>query len=554
MPIPMVMLSDEIKSSDDYAKYLAKSLGSKPVKIRAFPNEHSDSLSSSSSYSKEAVEDISSDEADDTEKFNDVKKADIEKDTEEQVAEEHVVKEQTGEEEHDTTIGSPTQPPQTQPKGSKIKRILKKSKKPESQVDTDELDSRVTRHKKTVNAMSRFNLPDVIDKFVKAYLNNVLPKDLPDFRKTKLEKSAKKSIPKYSTTSLDQAALNVYDQKDKLFKMTREFKSFNRHLTDKALYDALADDQDQDPSSDSAKEKKKRKQKDSEPSKKDKSQARSSKKESVEDDMVDTEIPHQANDSVPKRDSSKWFKEDSMVRPKTPNPKWQKEPTDAPEQPWFNDLVNPKKDPVTFEDVMGSVNQEGNRIPHDLSKPLPLQGPPSHLKIPVDFFFNKYLKYLTGGNTKRRYSTSLTKLKAVRDLNGNYSLEQDKQFNLVKCVLSNEDPQNYAKEPYTILHKPRGVVYLNMDNKKYLMRSDELYKFGDGTLKKVRDEQDCMLKNFEMGYNKVIPRRAWTDKDQEWTASVLEKIEKTLLIRWIIRSLECYVGGRNIKTNYRLLT
>ncbi|GJY63362.1 retrovirus-related pol polyprotein from transposon TNT 1-94 [Tanacetum coccineum] len=32
MPIPMVMLSDEIKASDDYAKYLVKYLGSKPVK------------------------------------------------------------------------------------------------------------------------------------------------------------------------------------------------------------------------------------------------------------------------------------------------------------------------------------------------------------------------------------------------------------------------------------------------------------------------------------------------------------------------------------------
>ncbi|GJW73370.1 retrovirus-related pol polyprotein from transposon TNT 1-94 [Tanacetum coccineum] len=31
-----------------------------------------------------------------------------------------------------------------------------------------------------------------------------------------------------------------------------------------------------------------------------------------------------------------------------------------------------------------------------------------------------------------------------------------------------------AKEPYTILHKPRGVVYLNKDDKKYLMRANEV--------------------------------------------------------------------------------
>ncbi|GKE95784.1 hypothetical protein Tco_1580639, partial [Tanacetum coccineum] len=40
------------------------------------------------------------------------------------------------------------------------------------------------------------------------------------------------------------------------------------------------------------------------------------------------------------------------------------------------------------------------------------------------------------------------------------------------------------KEPYTIFHKPQGVVYLNKDDNKYLIRVDEVYKFGDGTLKK----------------------------------------------------------------------
>ncbi|GJT63513.1 hypothetical protein Tco_1007046 [Tanacetum coccineum] len=111
-----------------------------------------------------------------------------------------------------------------------------------------------------------------------------------------------------------------------------------------------------------------------------------------------------------------------------------------------------------------------------------------------------------------------------------------------------------AKEPYTIFHKPRGVVYLNKDDKKYLMRVDELYKFGDGTLKNVRDKLDFMLHNFVIGYNDGMPKRAWTDKDQVRTSSVLEKIEKTLLEIRIVRSLECYVGGRNTETDYRLLT
>ncbi|GJX30071.1 hypothetical protein Tco_0238150 [Tanacetum coccineum] len=64
------------------------------------------------------------------------------------------------------TTRSPNQPPQTQPKRSKTKVLLKKSKKPQTQVDTEVLDNRLTRLERKVDAMSRFNLPKAIDKSV----------------------------------------------------------------------------------------------------------------------------------------------------------------------------------------------------------------------------------------------------------------------------------------------------------------------------------------------------------------------------------------------------
>ncbi|GJW81288.1 hypothetical protein Tco_0145263, partial [Tanacetum coccineum] len=76
----------------------------------------------------------------------------------------------------DTTTVSPTQSPLTQQKRRKIKRILKISKRLESQVNVGELENRVTRLVKKVHAMSSFNLPEEIDKSVKAHLKNVLPK------------------------------------------------------------------------------------------------------------------------------------------------------------------------------------------------------------------------------------------------------------------------------------------------------------------------------------------------------------------------------------------
>ncbi|GJR17141.1 hypothetical protein Tco_0965668 [Tanacetum coccineum] len=78
----------------------------------------------------------------------------------------------------ETTLSPQLQPPQTKRRKSKV--LLKKSNKPESQVDSGKLKSKVARLEKTVATMSRFNLPEAIDKSVKAHLKNVLPKDVLD--------------------------------------------------------------------------------------------------------------------------------------------------------------------------------------------------------------------------------------------------------------------------------------------------------------------------------------------------------------------------------------
>nr|GFB97671.1 hypothetical protein [Tanacetum cinerariifolium] len=110
------------------------------------------------------------------------------------------------------------------------------------------------------------------------------------------------------------------------------------------------------------------------------------------------------------------------------------------------------------------------------------------------------------------------------------------------------------KEPYIIFYEPRGVVYLNKDDKEFLVRADELYKFRDGTLKKVHDKLVYMLHHFELGYKEGMPKRAWTDKDKKRTTSILNNIKETLMTRQIMRSLEYFVGGRKIEMDYRLLT
>ncbi|GKA09315.1 hypothetical protein Tco_0688646, partial [Tanacetum coccineum] len=354
--------------------------------------------------------------------------------------------------------------------------------------------------------------------------------------------SHQESTSKYLATPFDQVALDEYDQKDKLLKMMMKSKSYNRHLDHMKLYDALMDsllidendmdkqledlptqkkrhrdDQDQDPSANSEKEEKKRNQKDFESSKKDKDQVGSSKKGKSPSKSSKIDKSMNAKESVHdvEMDTGESVKDDVVIggNPTQADAKWHKECTvdDATKQTWFNEMVNVEKNPPTFDDVM------------------------------VDFFFNKDLEYLTNGNVEKKYATSLTKPKAARyDLEGieemismpwsssKVAYDKDAAFGIKlllrvelkasnlgwKAIRQSLKSQCHMLDlmvlTYTIFYEPRGVVYQNKDNKKYMMRANEVYKFGDGTLKKVHDKLDYRLKNFELGYNDGMPKRAWT--------------------------------------------
>ncbi|GKB52734.1 hypothetical protein Tco_0903487 [Tanacetum coccineum] len=61
------------------------------------------------------------------------------------------------------------------------------------------------------------------------------------------------------------------------------------------------------------------------------------------------------------------------------------------------------------------------------------------------------------------------------------------------------------------------------------MRTDELYKFSNGTLKFVRDTLHQRLLNFKLGYNKGMERRQLTEKDQRRSRIMMIKIDEQLL-------------------------
>ncbi|GJV35029.1 hypothetical protein Tco_1407506, partial [Tanacetum coccineum] len=96
------------------------------------------------------------------------------------------------------------------------------------------------------------------------------------------------------------------------------------------------------------------------------------------------------------------------------------------------------------------------------------------------------------------------------------------------------------------------VLYTTLSHRKRLMRADEIHKFSDGTLNKIYNKLEVILRDNKLGFNnKGMEDRKWIHKDRKRTQSIMEKIEKMLKERRRFRRLEFFVRGRRNKTNYR---
>ncbi|GJR56196.1 hypothetical protein Tco_1406717 [Tanacetum coccineum] len=122
-----------------------------------------------------------------------------------------------------------------------------------------------------------------------------------------------------------------------------------------------------------------------------------------------------------------------------------------------------------------------------------------HQVIPQDFFINKDLEYLKGGDLSRRYLTSVTKTKAAT-----YEIKW------IEDLVRNLSNLRTA-QLYTAYSDPKGVIYKDQNNRNRLMRADELHKFSDGTLNDVRTALHDIAKGIRMEY---LPKRKWSGLDK----------------------------------------
>ncbi|GJW39272.1 hypothetical protein Tco_0065117 [Tanacetum coccineum] len=94
--------------------------------------------------------------------------------------------------------------------------------------------------------------------------------------------------------------------------------------------------------------------------------------------------------------------------------------------------------------------------------------------------------------------------------------------------VSNWDAADYYfKEDYTIVPKPRAVVYRDRNDQRKLMRLNELHKYNDGTLTRIMEKLDQMVKDFHLfEYNKGMETRKWSEDDKRRSKDFITAIRE----------------------------
>nr|GFA81710.1 hypothetical protein [Tanacetum cinerariifolium] len=87
---------------------------------------------------------------------------------------------------------------------------------------------------------------------------------------------------------------------------------------------------------------------------------------------------------------------------------------------------------------------------------------------------------------------------------------------------------------YTIVSKPRAVIYKDRNDQKKMLRENEVYMFSDGTLTRVLHKLDHMVKDFRLyQYNPGMNNRIWSEDDKRRSEEFMEVIERRLKIQRI---------------------
>ncbi|GJY22648.1 hypothetical protein Tco_0396306 [Tanacetum coccineum] len=182
----------------------------------------------------------------------------------------------------------------------------------------------------------------------------------------------------------------------------------------------------------------------------------------------------------------------------------------------------------------------------------------------LDDFVDMYLLYLQGKlnhlsgsdkvhlfNAVNLWIRNIVIRKRVEDLQLGIKSYQTK-LNLIEPSWDATD--FLFKEVNNIVSKPRAVIYRDRNNQKKMMRESKVHKFSDGTLTRILEKLDHMVKDFVLfKFNHGMEHRIWSEDEKRRSKEFIEVIGRRLKIRRIFRSLESFVSGRLQDVDYRLI-
>ncbi|GJZ60529.1 hypothetical protein Tco_0616345 [Tanacetum coccineum] len=109
------------------------------------------------------------------------------------------------------------------------------------------------------------------------------------------------------------------------------------------------------------------------------------------------------------------------------------------------------------------------------------------------------------------------------------------------------------KEDYTIVPKPRAVIYRDRNDQRKLMRLNEIHKFSDGTLTRVMEKLDHMVKDFHLfEYNKGIETRKCQRMTRGGSKTSITRSRKDYRSGGSLRSLKAFVNHLKMEMEMEL--
>ncbi|GJY63413.1 hypothetical protein Tco_0464873 [Tanacetum coccineum] len=303
----------------------------------------------------------------------------------------------------------------------------------------------------------------------------------------------------------------------------------------------------------------------------------------MNDDSIPDEQVHLSddedtrNDHLPKANMrNDWWKPlPKEERPATPEPAWTIPSSNVSdvennwtsalvstyEPPVVNSLLAKTGDMITFMNwYCQKANPEGDQVRIDVSRPLPLSGPP--VPLMVSLIGGLIVRNSTLTDTPVTQAARLADHQEYmipkKDFKNLYPSDfEDLNLMLLQGHLNHlpgSDIRYEYKHDYTIIESPRAVVFLVSNNEWKIIRFNEIYKFSDGTLTNILEALDYRVKEYKVNlFNPGMNMWFWTAKAMTRSKEFIHAIEQRLKTRRIYRNLECFVGGRVYDIDYRLL-